>query len=112
MGTSHNAKTSGPPTAKCSAPFKSAYLYYYLCPFYQITYVGFFKLALVVRHSVRKLSPSFNPHMLETVAVILVLLWLAGIVSSYTLGGYIHVLLLLALITIVIRVMWGRDPLK
>ncbi len=50
--------------------------------------------------------------MLETVAIILVLLWLAGIVSAYTLGGYINILLLLALITIVIRVMCDRDPLK
>ncbi|HTB79481.1 MAG TPA: lmo0937 family membrane protein [Opitutaceae bacterium] len=50
--------------------------------------------------------------MLETVAITLVLLWFAGIVSSYTLGGYINVLLFFALITIVVRVMCGRDPLK
>ena len=42
--------------------------------------------------------------MLETLAIILVLLWLLGLVSSYTLGGFIHVLLVVALITILIRV--------
>lgn len=49
--------------------------------------------------------------MLETVAIILVLLWLLGLVSSYTLGGFIHVLLVVALIMIVVRVMNGNKPL-
>lgn len=50
--------------------------------------------------------------MLETIAIILVLLWLLGIASSYTLGGYIHVLLVVALVVIVFRVVQGKDPLK
>lgn len=50
--------------------------------------------------------------MLETIAVILVLFWLLGIVSSYTLGGYIHILLVIALVTILLRFARGRDPLK
>lgn len=48
--------------------------------------------------------------MLETIAVVLIILWLLGLVSSYTLGGFIHVLLVLALIIIVIRVIQGRSP--
>lgn len=50
--------------------------------------------------------------MLETIAIVLVLLWLVGIVSSYTLNGYIHLLLLVALAAIVVRLVRGRDPLK
>lgn len=46
--------------------------------------------------------------MLETIAVILVILWIVGLVSSYTLGGLIHVLLVIALVVIVLRVIGGR----
>ncbi|HVT41295.1 MAG TPA: lmo0937 family membrane protein [Gemmatimonadaceae bacterium] len=49
--------------------------------------------------------------MLETIAVLLVVLWLLGMVSAYTLGGFIHVLLLLALIAVVVRIVQGRRPL-
>jgi Family of unknown function (DUF5670) len=49
--------------------------------------------------------------MLETIAVLLVVLWLLGMVSAYTLGGFIHVLLLLALVAVVVRVIQGRRPL-
>ncbi len=48
--------------------------------------------------------------MLETIAVILVILWLLGLVSGYALGGVIHVLLVIALIVVVIRVIQGRRP--
>jgi hypothetical protein len=48
--------------------------------------------------------------MLWTVAVILLLLWAVGMVSSYTLGGFIHLLLLLAIIVVLIRVIQGRSP--
>jgi hypothetical protein len=48
--------------------------------------------------------------MAYTIAVILLILWLIGMVSSYTLGGLIHVLLLLAIITVLVRVMQGRTP--
>lgn len=41
--------------------------------------------------------------MLESIAVVLVVLWLLGLVSSYTLGGFIHILLVIALVVIVIR---------
>jgi len=49
--------------------------------------------------------------MLYTVAVILVILWLLGLVSSYTLGGFIHILLVIALIVIILRVISGRKAL-
>jgi hypothetical protein len=46
--------------------------------------------------------------MLETIAVVLLILWALGLVSSYTMGGFIHILLVLALVVIVIRVIQGR----
>ena len=48
--------------------------------------------------------------MLWTIAVLLIILWLLGFVSSYTLGGFIHILLVVAVIVIVIRLMQGRNP--
>jgi hypothetical protein len=48
--------------------------------------------------------------LLWTVAVILVILWLLGLVTSFTLGGFVHVLLVLAIIVILIRVIQGRRP--
>jgi hypothetical protein len=48
--------------------------------------------------------------MLWTIAVILLLRWAVGMVSSYTLGGFIHLLLLLAIIVVLIRVIQGRSP--
>ena len=48
--------------------------------------------------------------MLWTIAVVLLLLWLIGMVSSYTMGGFIHILLLLAIASILIRVIQGRRP--
>jgi Family of unknown function (DUF5670) len=49
--------------------------------------------------------------MLWTIFVILLVLWLLGMVSSYTLGGYIHILLLVALAVVLIRVIQGRNPI-
>jgi hypothetical protein len=46
--------------------------------------------------------------MLWTIFVILLVLWLIGVVSSYTLGGFIHLLLVLALVVLVIRIIQGR----
>ncbi len=46
--------------------------------------------------------------MLQTLVIILVLLWLLGMVSSYTLGGLLHILLVIALILIVVRLATGR----
>ena len=49
--------------------------------------------------------------MLFTIAVILLIMWLLGMVSSYTLSGFIHLLLVLAIIVILIRVIQGRAPI-
>jgi len=49
-------------------------------------------------------------NMLWTIAVILLVLWALGMVSSYTLGGFIHLLLVLAIIVVLIRVIQGRSP--
>jgi hypothetical protein len=46
--------------------------------------------------------------MLETIAVVLVILWILGFVSSYTMGGFIHILLIVAVVMILIRVIQGR----
>lgn len=46
--------------------------------------------------------------MLETIAVILVILWLLGLVSSYTMGGLVHILLVVAIVVIAIRLLQGR----
>jgi hypothetical protein len=48
--------------------------------------------------------------MLWTIFVILLVLWLLGMVSSYTLGGYIHILLVVAIVVVLIRVIQGRNP--
>jgi hypothetical protein len=48
--------------------------------------------------------------MLWTIFVILLVLWLLGVVSSYTLGGFIHILLVLALVVLLIRIIEGRRP--
>jgi Family of unknown function (DUF5670) len=48
--------------------------------------------------------------MLWTIAVLLLILWLLGIVSSYTLGGFIHILLVLAVIAVLVRIIQGRSP--
>jgi len=46
--------------------------------------------------------------MLETIVVILIVLWLLGMVSSYTMGGLVHILLVIAVVVILIRVFRGR----
>ena len=50
--------------------------------------------------------------MLETIAIILIVLWLLGMVSSYTVGGFIHVLLVAAIIIFLVRIIQGRPTLE
>jgi hypothetical protein len=50
-------------------------------------------------------------HMLWTITIILVVLWLVGLVSSYTLGGWIHILLVLAVIVLIFNLLSGRRAL-
>jgi len=49
--------------------------------------------------------------MLWTIFVILLVLWLVGVVSSYTLGGFIHLLLVLAVVALIVQLITGRQPL-
>ena len=49
--------------------------------------------------------------MLWTIAVVLVILWALGLVSGYTMGSFIHILLVIAIIVVLVRVIQGRKPL-
>jgi hypothetical protein len=49
--------------------------------------------------------------LLTSLAVVLLILWLLGLVSSYTLGGFIHILLVIALVVILLRAISGRRPI-
>lgn len=49
--------------------------------------------------------------MLETLALVLIILWVLGLVSAYTMGGFIHILLVLAVIVVLVRVIQGRRVL-
>jgi hypothetical protein len=50
--------------------------------------------------------------MLITIAVILLILWALGLVTSYTIGGFIHLLLVVAIILVLIRLIQGRNPIS
>ena len=50
--------------------------------------------------------------MLETLIVVLLALWLLGFATSYTLGGLIHILLVIAIVVVLVRVIQGRNPLR
>jgi mannose/fructose/N-acetylgalactosamine-specific phosphotransferase system component IID len=63
------------------------------------------RVAIVLQRSLNGEFP-----MLMTIFVVLLILWLLGMVSSYTLGGYIHLLLIIALVVILVRVIQGRNP--
>ena len=49
--------------------------------------------------------------MLWTIVTVLLVLWLLGLLTSFTMGGFIHILLVLAIVTVLIRVIQGRKPL-
>ncbi len=49
--------------------------------------------------------------MLTTIAVVLVVLWALGLVTSYTIGGFIHILLVAAIILVLVRLIQGRNPI-
>ena len=57
------------------------------------------------------LNPGEEIRTLETIAVILLLMWLLGMVTAYTVGGFIHILLVIAIIMILVRVIQGRRPI-
>jgi len=49
--------------------------------------------------------------MLYTIAIVLIILWLLGFVSSHTMGGFIHVLLVIAIVMVLVRIITGKKPL-
>jgi hypothetical protein len=49
--------------------------------------------------------------MLYTLALILIIAWLLGLITSYTIGGFIHILLVVAIIMVLVRIIQGRQPL-
>jgi hypothetical protein len=49
--------------------------------------------------------------MLQTIAIILIVLWLLGLVSSYTMGGFVHILLVVAIVIVLLRLIQGRKIL-
>jgi hypothetical protein len=65
----------------------------------------------VARRLLRGRLPSKGDLMLWTIFVILLILWLLGMVSSYTMGGLIHILLVVAIVVVLIRVIQGRRPI-
>jgi len=58
--------------------------------------------------AISQITANKGVEMLATIAVILVVLWLLGFVSSYTMGGFIHILLVIAVVMILIRLIGGR----
>jgi hypothetical protein len=50
--------------------------------------------------------------MLNTILIVLIVLWLAGVVTQYTLGGFLHILLVLAIGLVLIRIIQGRKPVS
>jgi hypothetical protein len=50
--------------------------------------------------------------MLSTVVVVLLVLWVLGLVTSYTIGGLIHILLVVAIVMVLVRLIQGRNPLR
>jgi hypothetical protein len=50
--------------------------------------------------------------MLSTVIIVLIVLWLLGVVTSYTMGGLIHILLVIAVIVVLLRIIQGRNPIQ
>ncbi len=49
--------------------------------------------------------------MLYTIAVVLLVLWMLGLVTAYTMGGFIHILLVIAVVVVLLRIISGRSPL-
>ena len=62
---------------------------------------------------VKYLTPPYKRilTMLYTIAVVLVILWLLGLVTSYTMGGLVHILLVIAIVVVLLRIIGGRSPL-
>lgn len=57
-------------------------------------------------------ATSYDRSMISTILIVLVILWLLGLATSYTLGGLIHILLVIAIIVVLLRVINGQHPLR
>jgi len=64
-----------------------------------------------MRQPARSITICKEKHMLWTIAVVLIILWALGLVSGYTIGNFIHILLVIAIIVVLVRVIQGRRPL-
>jgi len=62
------------------------------------------------RTSISQITIKKKEYMLYTIAVVLIVLWLLGMVTSYTMGGFIHILLVLAVVIILVNLISGRRP--
>jgi hypothetical protein len=71
----------------------------------------YIRLAIPPHEAAGAVLTRWEARMLWTIFVILLVLWLLGMVTSYTLGGFIHILLVVALAVILIRVIQGRRPI-
>jgi Family of unknown function (DUF5670) len=67
------------------------------------------KAATTQRHTLWRFETREDKHMLWTIFVILLILWLLGVVSGTVLGGYIHILLVIAVVVLIIRLIQGRS---
>ena len=65
----------------------------------------------MIADRMRRNAPRKETQMLETIAGVLLVLWLLGMVTSYTIGGFIHILLVLAVVVVLMRVIQGRRPI-
>ena len=68
-------------------------------------------LLAMLANAITNLCQREEDVMLTTIAVILVVLWALGLVSSYTMGGFIHILLVIAIVVVLIRIIQGRKIL-
>ena len=71
--------------------------------------VGVDPIEPVSSRCIFNLQTTTNSTMLYTIAVILLILWLLGLVTSYTLGGFIHILLVVAIVIVLVRIIQGRS---
>jgi len=60
------------------------------------------------RGVITKINSLIHTHMLWTIAIVLIVLWLLGVVTSYTIGGFIHILLVVAVIVVLVRLIKGQ----
>lgn len=54
----------------------------------------------------------YDRHMISTLLIVLLILWVLGLASSYTLGGLIHILLVIAIVVVLLRIINGQHPLR